>query len=84
LSYEISILTPLADVTDTEGIKVGRDGLVIEMAGRRGLLLPQVPTEFGWGRQEFLEQVCLKAGLPRDAWKKGAKLQRFEAVVFHE
>ena len=84
LSYEISILTPLADVADTDAIKVGRDGLIIEMAGRRGLLLPQVPTEFGWGRQEFLEQVCLKAGLPRDAWKKGAKLQRFEALVFGE
>ncbi len=84
LEYEISVLTPLAEVVDPDKIKVGRDGLVIEMNGRKGLLLPQVPVEFGWNRQQFLEQVCLKAGLPRDSWKKGAKLQRFAALVFAE
>ncbi len=84
LQYEISVLTPLKDAPDPERIKVGRDGLVIEMNGRKGLLLPQVPVEFGWGRKEFLEEVCLKAGLPRDSWKKGAKLQSFEAIVFSE
>ena len=54
------------------------------MNGRKGLLLPQVPVENHWDRETFLEQTCLKAGLPPDSWKKGAKLQRFEAIVFHE
>lgn len=84
LEYEISVLTPLEDVPDPKRIKVGRDGLVIEMNGRKGLLLPQVPVENNWDRETFLAQTCLKAGLPPDSWKKGAKLQRFEAVVFHE
>jgi uncharacterized protein (TIGR00296 family) len=69
-------------VTDPNLVKVGKHGLVIEMNGRKGLLLPQVPVENGWNREEFLAQTCLKAGLPEDAWKKGAKLQSFEAVVF--
>jgi AmmeMemoRadiSam system protein B/AmmeMemoRadiSam system protein A len=84
LQYEISVLTPLADVPDPNLVKVGKHGLVIEMNGRKGLLLPQVPVEYGWDRRTFLEQVCLKAGLPPDAWKKGAKLKSFEAIVFHE
>ncbi len=84
LEYEISVLTPLEDMPDPNLVKVGKHGLVIEMNGRKGLLLPQVPVELGWDRKEFLEQVCLKAGLPRDSWKKGAKLQSFEAIVFAE
>lgn len=84
LEYEISVLTPLEDVPDPGQVKVGKHGLVIEMNGHKGLLLPQVPVELRWDRKEFLEQVCVKAGLPRDAWKKGAKLQRFEAIVFSE
>ena len=60
LQYEISVLTPVADVPDPEQIKVGRDGLVIEMNGRKGLLLPQVPVEFGWDRQ-----AVPRAGLPQ-------------------
>ncbi|MGZ5469061.1 MAG: AMMECR1 domain-containing protein, partial [Candidatus Aminicenantales bacterium] len=47
-------------------------------------LLPQVPVDNGWDRETFLGEGCLKAGLPRDAWKKGAKLSVFEAIVFHE
>ncbi len=84
LEYEISVLTPLEDVPDPKLVKVGRDGLVVERNGRKGLLLPQVPVENHWDRETFLEQTCLKAGLPPDSWKKGAKLQRFEAIVFHE
>jgi hypothetical protein len=48
------------------------------------LLLPQVATEHGWDRETFLEHTCLKAGLPRDAWKRGARILRFEAEVFGE
>jgi hypothetical protein len=84
LEYEISVLTPLEDVTNPNLVKVGKHGLVIEMNGRKGLLLPQVPVENGWDREEFLAQACLKAGLPEDAWKKGAKIYSFEAIVFKE
>jgi uncharacterized protein (TIGR00296 family) len=68
-----------------EEIKVGRDGLYVVKGNSSGLLLPQVAVEWGWGREEFLKQVCLKAGLPEDAWKeKETKLFRFSAEVFHE
>jgi len=49
---------------------------------RRGLLLPQVATEFGWDRDTFLEHTCLKAGLPSDAWKHGAQIQVFTVDHF--
>jgi hypothetical protein len=84
LDYEISVLTPLEDMPDPNLVKVGKHGLVVEMSGRKGLLLPQVPVENHWDRETFLEQTCLKAGLPPDSWKKGAKLQSFEAIVFRE
>ena len=56
----------------------------MSMGGFRGLLLPQVPLEHGWDRITFLEQTCRKAGLPRDAWQKGAKIEAFTAEVFGE
>jgi AmmeMemoRadiSam system protein B/AmmeMemoRadiSam system protein A len=84
LRVEISVLTPPRAIDDPRQVKVGTHGLIVEQAGAKGVLLPQVPGEFGWSREEFLDQVCLKAGLPRDAWKKGAKLSVFEAIVFHE
>lgn len=82
LSVEISILGPIREVTKIDEIQVGRDGLVIEYYGRHGLLLPQVATEHGLNLQEFLAQTCLKAGLPQDAWKHGARIFRFSAEVF--
>lgn len=86
VDIEISVLGPLEriDPTDPSQIEVGRHGLVIEQGGRRGLLLPQVATEWGWDRETFLEHLCLKAGLPRDAWRTGAAVYRFEAEVFGE
>jgi len=54
------------------------------MAGRRGLLLPQVPVEHHWDRVTFLEQTCRKAGLAGDAWQRGAKVEAFTAEVFGE
>jgi MEMO1 family protein len=84
LRYEISVLTPLEDVPDPALVMVGKHGLVVEMNGRKGVLLPQVSVENDWDRKTFLEETCLKAGLPPDAWKKGAKLQSFQAIVFHE
>lgn len=82
LHVEISVLTPLMPVNDPTDIVIGRDGLVVEHDGRRGLLLPQVALEHGWDRDTFLAQTCVKAGLPRDAWQHGAQLYRFEAQVF--
>jgi AMMECR1 domain-containing protein len=54
------------------------------MIGLRGLLLPQVPTEHHWDRTTFLEQTCRKAGVPLDAWQKGATIEAFTAEVFGE
>jgi AmmeMemoRadiSam system protein B/AmmeMemoRadiSam system protein A len=84
LEIEISVLTPLREISDPRAVEVGKHGLVVERGERRGLLLPQVPVENGWGRRTFLEQACLKAGLPRDAWQKGARIFVFEALVFKD
>ena len=84
LSLEISVLTPLEPCDDPALIEVGRHGLAVELGGAKGLLLPQVASERGWTREQFLDNTCLKAGLPRDAWRRGARLQSFEAVVFGE
>lgn len=84
IDIEISVLTPLEEVTDLESILVGRDGLVISQHGFRGLLLPQVATQYGWDRERFLAETCRKAGLPTDAWKKGARIEKFSAQVFGE
>jgi len=84
LSVEISVLGGLEPVTCLEDIEPGRHGLVVEMGWHRGLLLPQVATEWDWDRTTFIAQTCRKAGLPSDAWHKGAILWRFEAEVFGE
>jgi AmmeMemoRadiSam system protein A len=83
IDLEISVLTPLAPIR-AEEVEVGRHGLMVSRGGRRGLLLPQVPVELGWDRETFLDQTCVKAGLPTDAWRRGATLQAFTAEVFGE
>ena len=84
IDLELSILGPIESVGDIGELVIGRDGLIVEFGRRRGLLLPQVAVEWKWDVQEFASQTCIKAGLPRDAWQKGAKLFRFEAEVFGE
>ena len=84
MSIEISVLSPLRRITGTDRIEVGTHGLVVVQAGRQGVLLPQVPVEQGWEREEFLAQICLKANLPPDCWREGATLYTFTAVVFGE
>jgi len=81
LAISLSVLSPLQPI-EPEQVEVGRHGLLISLAGRRGLLLPQVPAEHGWDRLTFLEQTCHKAGLPYNAWQGGAKLEAFTAEVF--
>jgi hypothetical protein len=85
LEYEISVLSPLRKVEDINQIHVGQHGLLIRKGDYEGVLLPQVPTEEGWNRNTFLEQVCVKAGLPQQAWKdEDADLFMFTALVFAE
>lgn len=83
-TIEVSLLSPCEPVATADDVEVGRHGLIVEMGWHRGLLLPQVATEWGWDREEFLDHTCRKAGLPDDAWKHGATIWRFEAEVFGE
>jgi AmmeMemoRadiSam system protein A len=84
LEIELSILGPFEPLASADDLEIGRHGLFVEQQWQRGLLLPQVATEWGWDRETFLAQTCHKAGLPRDAWKRNAKVWRFEAEVFAE
>jgi hypothetical protein len=85
LQYEISVLSPLRRVADVKQIKVGRHGLLMKKGDYEGLLLPQVPTEQGWDRNTFLEQTCVKAGLPPRAWQdEETDIFAFTALVFGE
>jgi AmmeMemoRadiSam system protein A len=83
LVIEISALSPFWRVNSPEEIEVGKHGLLIHHGLHTGLLLPQVATERHWGRAEFLRAVCMKAGLPGDAWRD-AELSVFSAEVFDE
>lgn len=84
IDLELSLLGPLEPIAAPADIEIGRHGLVVEQGWRRGLLLPQVATEWRWDAVTFLAQTCHKAGLPYDAWTKGARLWRFDAEVFGE
>jgi AmmeMemoRadiSam system protein B/AmmeMemoRadiSam system protein A len=84
LEIEISAMTPMKPVAKSSEIVVGRDGVVIQKGGRSAVFLPQVATEQGWGLSEMLDNLSLKAGLPRDAWKSGAQFRVFQADVFGE
>jgi AmmeMemoRadiSam system protein A len=83
LEIELSILS-VPQAISADAVEVGRHGLLISLGGNRGLLLPQVPVEHHWDRITFLEQTCRKAGLPREAWQKGATVEAFTAEVFGE
>lgn len=83
LEVELSVLSPPEPIAPDE-IEVGHHGLLISMAGQRGLLLPQVAVQYRWDRAMFLEQTCRKAGLPREAWLNGASVEAFTAEVFGE
>jgi AmmeMemoRadiSam system protein A len=81
---EISVLTVPRPVKDAEEVEVGKHGIIVSKGFSKGLLLPQVPLEYGWDRETFLRHGCLKAGLDEDEWRKGAKIEVFEAQVFSE
>jgi AmmeMemoRadiSam system protein A len=81
LEVEVSLLGDFEPASGPAEISIGRHGLLVESDSRRGLLLPQVATDWNWDAAEFLAQTCVKAGLPRDAWKTGARIWKFEAEV---
>ncbi len=84
IEIEISVLTPLKEVSGAAEIVVGRDGVLLVKQGHSAVFLPQVATEQKWNREETLDNLCAKAGLPRGCWKQGAQLLTFQAVVFSE
>ncbi len=84
IDLEISVLSPLEKVENPQEIRVGYHGLMICRGTRRGLLLPQVATEYGWDRNTFLSQTCRKAGLPPEAWKQDTEIYCFHCEVFGE
>jgi AmmeMemoRadiSam system protein A len=85
VSIEISVLSPLELLDDIETIEIGKHGLVISAGYRRGLLLPQVATEYNWDRKQFLSHTAMKAGLSPDAWtRKEVQLFTFTVEKFDE
>ena len=89
--FEITVLSPIEPIWVKnpldlrENIVIGRDGLIVDGMGGRGLLLPQVAVDEGFDSEEFLSQCCLKADLPPDAWLSGdVKVSRFQGQVFAE
>ncbi len=91
ITIELSVLSipEIIEVDDPseylKKIKIGRDGLIIEYLGHTGLLLPQVPEEQDWTVEEYLEGLCMKAGLPPGSWsEEGVVLKSFQAQIFEE
>jgi uncharacterized protein (TIGR00296 family) len=91
ITFEVTVLTPPKKIVVGKPeeylskIKIGRDGLIIKYGFNSGLLLPQVPIEYGWNVQEFLEYTCEKAGLPKNYWRNSeTEIQKFEGLVFKE
>ena len=84
IKIEISVLSPLIKLRNTYDFDIGKHGLYVKKGFYSGLLLPQVAVEFEWGKEEFLREVCLKAGLPEDAYLQGADIYKFSAEIFSE
>ena len=85
LAIEITVLGPMIRIQGKGDFSVGTHGLYIAAKGRSGVLLPQVATENGWDKEEFLSHLCAKAGLPSIAWREPeAELFAFEGLVFSE
>ena len=81
---EVSLLSPPAPLADPSALVVGTHGIIVSRDGRRALLLPQVAAEHRWTAETFLAEACRKAGLPADAWCRGARIEVFTAEVFGE
>jgi AmmeMemoRadiSam system protein A len=82
LNVEVSILSPYQELEHIEDFELGRDGAVLDVAGRRALFLPGVAIETGWSREEFFDHLAMKAGLPADAWRlPKATIWKFQTVT---
>jgi len=81
---EISVLTLPQPIKDIKEIEVGKHGIIISKGLNKGLLLPQVPIEWGWDLETYLSHGCMKAGLDEDEWKKEVEIETFSAQVFSE
>ncbi|MDR2052997.1 MAG: AmmeMemoRadiSam system protein A [Treponema sp.] len=82
---EVSVLSPMESCPDPQQIKVGVHGVYLSYRGSSAVFLPQVPLEQGWGLEEYLDHLCIKAGVPPESWKMpDADLLTFTAVVFSE
>ena len=86
IDIEISVLSPLVKTDDPLSLELGKHGIYIRRGLRRGCFLPQVATELGWSKEQFLSQCCAgKTGLEPDAWKKlDTEVLLFTAEVFGE
>ncbi len=91
ITFEVTVLTPPVEIKAKNPseylkmIRIGRDGLIVKLEFGAGLLLPQVPVEYGWNEEEFLGHTCEKAGAPFDYWRqKSTKVLKFEGIVFKE
>jgi AmmeMemoRadiSam system protein A len=84
IDIEISILTVPKKRSSYKDIVIGKDGIIISQGFMRGLLLPQVPVEQKWNKEQYVSYGCLKAGLSADEWKRGVDIETFQAVVFGE
>ncbi|HSP06846.1 MAG TPA: AmmeMemoRadiSam system protein A [Acidobacteriota bacterium] len=85
IDIEVSVLSPARLIADPSEIVVGEHGLILTYGHARGLLLPQVPVEWGWDRDQYLKQICRKAGVFDEAWRDPrAKIEVFTAEVFGE
>ena len=91
ITFEVTVLTPPTkiEVNDSQDylskIKIGQNGLIVKYGYNSGLLLPQVPVEYGWNEKEFLEYTCEKAGLPKEYWQKeDIEILKFEGIIFKE
>jgi AmmeMemoRadiSam system protein A len=83
VDFELSVLGPIEQVTDVESIEIGRHGLIVSKGNAKGLLLPQVASQYRWNRERFLAETCRKAGLrPED--RQNVQIYRFTAEVFGE
>ena len=84
IDFEISVLSPLREIKDTQKIEIGKHGIYITKGASRGVLLPQVAIEQGWDVDTFLSHTCIKAGLPMDEWQRDVKIEIFSAQIFGE
>ena len=91
LVFEVTVLSDTEEISAStpdeiiQQIKIGRDGLIIEKGLQSGLLLPQVPVEYNWNIEDFLNHTCHKAGLSNDSWKeKDTEISKFQGIIFRE